>query len=70
MFVVLYTLLFVLFLFLLNSKIQRGPEPLEEMEAGPVSDAAGHVPRDLPPPRRAGLGRRRPAAGGDDEVTP
>ena len=32
MFVVLYGLLLVLFLYLLNAKIQRGPEPLEEVE--------------------------------------
>lgn len=30
MFVVLYALLFVLFIYLLNEKIQHGPEPLEE----------------------------------------
>ncbi len=32
MFVILYGLLLVLFLYLLNAKIQRGPEPLEEVE--------------------------------------
>jgi cytochrome bd ubiquinol oxidase subunit I len=32
MFVVLYALLLVLFLYLLNAKIQHGPEPLEEVE--------------------------------------
>ena len=32
MFIVLYALLFVLFLYLLNRKIQAGPEPLEEVE--------------------------------------
>lgn len=37
MFVILYALLLALFLFLLNNKIQTGPEPLEEMEAAPVS---------------------------------
>jgi cytochrome d ubiquinol oxidase subunit I len=32
MFIVLYAILLVLFLFLLNRAIQRGPEPLEEVE--------------------------------------
>ena len=32
MFVVLYALLLVLFLYLLNAKIQHGPEPLEDVE--------------------------------------
>jgi len=36
-FVLLYALLFVLFLFLLNHKIQHGPDPLSEMEDTPVS---------------------------------
>jgi len=36
MFVVLYTILFILFIFLLNEKIQAGPEPLEEVETVPV----------------------------------
>jgi cytochrome d ubiquinol oxidase subunit I len=30
MFVALYALLFVLFIYLLNEKIQHGPEPLED----------------------------------------
>jgi len=33
----IYLLLFILFLFLLNRKIQHGPEPLEESEALPES---------------------------------
>jgi hypothetical protein len=37
MFVVLYALLLFLFLYLLNEKIQHGPEPLSEMEQVPVS---------------------------------
>jgi len=37
MFVVLYAILFVLFIFLLNEKIQHGPDPLEKMEERPVS---------------------------------
>jgi cytochrome d ubiquinol oxidase subunit I len=37
MFIVLYALLFILFIFLLNGKIQAGPEPLEEVESEPVS---------------------------------
>ncbi len=36
-FVALYTLLFVLFLYLLNAKIQHGPASLEEVEEVPVS---------------------------------
>ena len=35
MFIVLYALLFVLFLYLMNRKIQDGPEELEEVETGP-----------------------------------
>jgi cytochrome d ubiquinol oxidase subunit I len=37
MFVMLYTVLLVLFLYLLNAKIQRGPEPLEDVEEAPMS---------------------------------
>jgi cytochrome d ubiquinol oxidase subunit I len=37
MFVALYLLLFVLFIFLLNNKIQHGLEPLDEVEIAPVS---------------------------------
>jgi cytochrome d ubiquinol oxidase subunit I len=37
MFVVLYAILFVLFVFLLNEKIQHGPDPLESMEERPVN---------------------------------
>jgi cytochrome d ubiquinol oxidase subunit I len=37
MFLVLYSLLLVLFLFLLNGKIQHGPEPLEEVETVEVA---------------------------------
>ena len=51
MFALLYALLLVLFLFLLNRKIQDGPEPPEEPH---VADAARHLPRDLPPPGRSG----------------
>lgn len=36
MFVLVYAILFVLFIYLLNEKIQKGPEPLEEMEERPV----------------------------------
>jgi cytochrome bd ubiquinol oxidase subunit I len=36
MFIVLYSLLFVLFLYLLNGKIQQGPEELDEVESVPV----------------------------------
>ena len=36
MFIVLYLLLLVLFIYLLNGKIQEGPEPLEEVETVPV----------------------------------
>ena len=37
MFVVLYIILFTLFLYLLNEKIQHGPDPLEQLEGKPVS---------------------------------
>lgn len=37
MFVVLYIILGILFIYLLNEKIQHGPEPLEAVEAVPVS---------------------------------
>jgi cytochrome d ubiquinol oxidase subunit I len=37
MFIVLYALLFALFIFLLNAKIQAGPEPLEALETRTVS---------------------------------
>jgi cytochrome d ubiquinol oxidase subunit I len=37
MFVGLYILLFILFIYLLNGKIQAGPEPLEEVESVPVA---------------------------------
>jgi cytochrome bd-type quinol oxidase subunit 1 len=38
MFVILYGLLLALFLYLLNAKIQRGPEPLEEVETVEMSN--------------------------------
>jgi len=37
MFVVLYIILGILFIYLLNEKIQHGPEPLEALETVPVS---------------------------------
>jgi cytochrome d ubiquinol oxidase subunit I len=37
MFVVLYIILFILFIYLLNEKIQKGPEALKELEEAPVS---------------------------------
>jgi cytochrome d ubiquinol oxidase subunit I len=37
MFVIVYAILFVLFIYLLNEKIQHGPDPLEKDEAVPVS---------------------------------
>jgi cytochrome d ubiquinol oxidase subunit I len=37
MFIVLYLILFVLFIYLLNAKIQAGPEPLEAVETVSVS---------------------------------
>jgi cytochrome d ubiquinol oxidase subunit I len=37
MFLVLYAILLVVFLFLLNNKIQQGPDPLSDMETAPVS---------------------------------
>jgi cytochrome d ubiquinol oxidase subunit I len=36
-FIALYAILFILFLFLLNNKIQHGPESLEELEEVPVN---------------------------------
>ena len=62
MFVVLYTILFLLFLFLLNNKIQKGPEPLEELEAGPVSD--------LPDTFREIFRRRGARASGSGDLAP
>ena len=58
MFVVLYALLLVLFLYLLNRKIQHGPEPLEEVETVDVVEPAGHVPRDLHAARPGRIARR------------
>ena len=59
MFVVLYGLLLVLFLYLLNRKIQDGPEELEEVETVAGLEPAGHVPRRLQPqPPRRRPGRR------------
>ena len=37
MFLVLYAILLAVFLFLLNNKIQHGPDPLSEVEIAPVS---------------------------------
>ncbi len=37
MFLVLYTLLFIVFIYLLNGKIQEGPEQLADVESVPVS---------------------------------
>jgi cytochrome bd-type quinol oxidase subunit 1 len=37
MFIGLYAILLVLFLYLLNAKIQQGPEPLETVETTEVS---------------------------------
>jgi cytochrome d ubiquinol oxidase subunit I len=54
MFIFLYALLFALFLYLLNRKIQAGPEPLEDLETVPVSD--------LPDTFRDIFSRRRRAA--------
>jgi cytochrome d ubiquinol oxidase subunit I len=53
MFSVLYLFLGALFLYLLNDKIQHGPEPLEEIEAAPVST--------LPDTFRQVFRRRAPA---------
>jgi cytochrome d ubiquinol oxidase subunit I len=36
LFVLIYTLLFIVFMYLLNLKIQHGPAPLEEVEATSV----------------------------------
>jgi cytochrome d ubiquinol oxidase subunit I len=37
-FILIYALLLVLFIYLLNAKIQKGPAPLEELETRPVGD--------------------------------
>ena len=37
MFLVLYALLFIVFIYLLNGKIQQGPEQLADVESAPVS---------------------------------
>ncbi len=37
-FLLIYTLLLALFVYLLNKKIQHGPAPLEELETRPVSE--------------------------------
>ena len=59
MFLVLYGLLLVLFLYLLNRKIQEGPEELEDVETVPMSEPARHVPRRLQPaPARGRPGGR------------
>jgi cytochrome d ubiquinol oxidase subunit I len=55
MFVVLYSLLIVLFLYLLNRKIQAGPEELEEVETVAVGS--------LPDTFRDVFRRQRPRAG-------
>ena len=59
MFLVLYSLLLVLFLFLLNRKIQDGPEELEEVETVPMSS--------LPDTFRDVFSRSRRAADLGDE---
>ncbi len=59
MFVALYTILFVLFIYLLNEKIQHGPDPLEEET--PVSS----LPDTLPDTFR----RPPPGVGGSRRVT-
>ena len=55
MFVALYALLFALFLYLLNEKIQHGPESLEDVEAVAVDS--------LPDSFRDIFSRQRPRAG-------
>ena len=52
-FILLYTILLVLFLFLLNKKIQHGPEPLESLEARPVGELPDTL-RDIFRARGAG----------------
>ena len=56
MFVVLYSLLLVLFLYLLNRKIQEGPEELEDVETVAMSSLPDTF-RDVFSRRRS---RRRP----------
>ena len=77
LFIGLYTLLFVLFLYLLNRKIQAGPEPLEAVETVAVSslpDTFREIfrkrPHDAGPPPAEGPGGsplpQVPAATADD----
>ncbi len=49
MFIVLYGLLLVLFLYLLNRKIQEGPEELEDVETCRCREPARYLPRHLQP---------------------
>jgi cytochrome d ubiquinol oxidase subunit I len=37
MFVALYAVLFAVFIYLLNEKIQHGPDPLSEVETAPIA---------------------------------
>lgn len=37
MFIVVYSILFILFIYLLNEKIQKGPDPMEDLEAQPLN---------------------------------
>jgi cytochrome d ubiquinol oxidase subunit I len=63
MFVVLYSLLLVLFLYLLNAKIKRGPEPLEDVETVDVTSLPNTV-REIfrsHGPRASGDATREPA---------
>jgi cytochrome bd ubiquinol oxidase subunit I len=62
MFVILYTFLFALFIFLLNARIHKGPEELSTLEAGPVSD--------LPDTFREIFRRRGARASGSGELPP
>jgi cytochrome bd ubiquinol oxidase subunit I len=62
MFVVLYTSLFILFLYLLNARIHKGPQPLEELEAAPVET--------LPDTFREIFLRRGARASGAGELPP
>ena len=58
MFLVMYALLFVLFIYLTNRKIQAGPDQLEEVETVPSPEAAATPSATLQP---TAARARRPA---------
>jgi cytochrome d ubiquinol oxidase subunit I len=61
LFIVMYSVLFLLFLYLMNRKIQGGPEPLEAVETVAVSSLPDTL-RDV--------FRKRPYSAGPDDLPP